>query len=112
MALVLFFIVLATMLAVLIMSNAAQLARTTRHEHEEIIIRQMIESGRDWIAVHKTSTEFAAVTLPADSIVPESVRGEIQISRDAGHPESVKISASLRFSTHEVRRVARFRIST
>ena len=107
----LFCIVLTTALAVVIMTNTTQLVRITQHEHEEIVLRQMIDSGKEWMSAQAASTQASPMTLPVSAIVPENMSGEVRIDRDSKDPNLVVVIAILRNSTHEARRTARFRMA-
>lgn len=104
----LFFIVLATGLSVLIMANTAQLVRTTRNEHEAILLRQLSDSGQAWVRVHGAVNANAPVRLNGSGIVPESITGEVEINSDTEAADVVIVTAHLRLPAREVSRITRF----
>ncbi|MBI1826347.1 MAG: hypothetical protein HY287_15480 [Planctomycetes bacterium] len=108
----LLFIVLATALSALIMANTAQLVRTTRQEHEEIVLRQLIDSGRAWFNVHGAMDPNASITLEGNAIVPENMIGEVTIRVDGKTPNVVIVTAHLRIAEHIISRTARFRTAS
>lgn len=105
----LLFIVLATALSVLIMANTAQLVRTTRHEYEEIMLRQLIDSGRAWVNVHGALNPNASITLKGDAMIPENMIGDVTIRIDGKTPNLAIVTANLRFTEHTIYRTVRFR---
>jgi len=109
--LALFFIVVATSLAALIMANSSQLIRTTRHEHEAMVLRQLIDSGRDWVLTSDGPQLEALVTLSGAGIVPEGSSGEVYVRRDDDAPGMMIITAEVAFPRHKLTRTTRFRLS-
>jgi hypothetical protein len=107
--LALFFIVVATSLATLIMAGSAQLMRTTRYEHESILIRQLTDSGRAWVLAHKGLQADIPVTLRGEGLLPEGTSGEVRIALDREAPEVFIVTAIVRLSGHEMSRSTRFR---
>ena len=108
--LALFFIVVATSLATLIMAGSAQLIRTTRFEHESILIRQLTDSGRAWVLAHKGLQPNILVTLSGEGLLPEGVSGEVRISPDKDAQDVFIVTVIVRFSGHDMSRTTRFRI--
>jgi hypothetical protein len=106
--LAIFFIILASSLAVLVMAGSVQLVRTTRHEHEVILLRQLTDSGKAWVHAHRGVRSDAEVTLSGKDILPEGMTGEVKISLNAALPEAITVTAKLRFSGREVSRTTRF----
>lgn len=80
--LVLFFIVLAGGLAVLMSGSASRLARTTRSQHETMLLRQLVESGNDWLRAHEESIGQATVALDGSGILPDGLSGRVTLTGD------------------------------
>ena len=107
--LAIFFIVVATSLATLIMASSAQLIRTTRFEHEAILVRQLTDSGRAWVRAHKGLQPNAPVTLSGNALLPEGSSGEVQIGRDKEAHDVFLITTIVRLSGRDLSRTTRFR---
>jgi hypothetical protein len=95
--LALFFIVVATSLATLIMANSTQLMRMTRHEHEMMILQQLTDSGWDWVQAQNGLKLDSAVTLSGEGIVPDGCSGEVHLSPDHQTDDRIIITAEVRF---------------
>ena len=106
--LVLFFIVLATALAVLLTANSARIVRTTRNEHESMLLRQLTDSARSWVQVHGGPHADAPVTLDGKDIGPEGSSGEVRINVDERSPNVIVIRAQLTFTGRQVVRTTRW----
>lgn len=101
--LALFVIFLASSLAVLIMAGSSQLVRTTRHEHESILIHQLLDSGRAWVRAHQALPADAQITLSGKDILPEGISGEVRISSSTEQAGAIVITAKIIFLGREVR---------
>ncbi|MFH1107575.1 MAG: hypothetical protein V1790_00030 [Planctomycetota bacterium] len=108
MVLVLFFIVLATALAVLLTANSARIVRTTRNEHESMLLRQLTDSARAWVQVHGGPHADTPVTLDGKDIGPEGSSGEVRINVDGQSPNVIVIRAQLTFTGRQVVRTTRW----
>ncbi|MHC4696767.1 MAG: hypothetical protein ACYTFA_08505 [Planctomycetota bacterium] len=108
--LVLLYLALASSLMVLITAGSVQLVRTTRHEHESILLRQLTDSARAWGRVQRDLPPDTHVTLSGGNIPPEGVSGEVRISVDTETPDAVVIRAQLSFPDREVVRTTRFAV--
>jgi hypothetical protein len=106
--LAIFFIFLATSLATLIMAGSAQLIRTAGHEHEAILLRQMIDSGRAWALSH-TPRPAAPVALSGADLLPEGSSGEVRIDFDPNAGDVV-VTAALKRNSRELSQTSRFRL--
>ena len=106
--LVLFFIVLATALAVLLTANSARIVRTTSNEHESMLLRQLTDSARAWVQVHGGPHADAPVTLDGKDILCEGSSGEVRINVDEQSPNVIVIRAQLTFTGRQVVRTTRW----
>lgn len=108
MLLVILYIALASSLLVLVMAGSVDLVRTTRHEHESILLRQLTDSGQAWVRAHGVPDRDKPVTLVASTILPEGVSGIVKISLVAQTPDVVSISVRASFPDRELTRTTRF----
>ena len=108
MVLVLFFIVLATALAVLLTANSARIVRTTRNEHESMLLRQLTDSARAWVQVHGGPHADTPVTLDGKDILLEGSSGEVKINVDEQSPNVIVIRAQLTFTGRQAIRMTRW----
>ena len=106
--LVIFFIVLASSLTVLVMASSVQLVRTTRHQHESLLLRQLTDSARAWARAHSNMRTDDSVTLRGEGILPEGVSGAVEITVDGELPNVVVIRAQVSFPGRESARTTRF----
>ena len=106
--LVILFIALASSLLVLVMAGTVDLVRTTRHEHESILLRQLTDSGHAWVRAHGVPEHDEAVTLDASTILPEGVSGAVKISLKKQTPNVVFISVRAGFPDRVLARTTRF----
>jgi hypothetical protein len=102
--LALFVIFLASALAALIMAGSSQLVRTTRHEHQSILIRQLLDSGKAWVRAHPGVLPNTPITLSGGSILPDGVSGEIRITNGTAPSTPVLITARISFPGREARK--------
>jgi hypothetical protein len=107
--LALFFIVVATSLATLVMANSSQLIRVTRHEHEVILLRQLTDSGWAWVRGNKDWNAGAPVTLRADGILPDGISGDVVIRLDEKAQDILHVTARIRLSNHDISQTTLFR---
>jgi len=108
----LFFIVLATSLAALVAAGGVQLTRTTRHEHEKLLLQQLTDSARAWVEVQKRVHVDAPVMLDPTTILSEDVEGRITITVDPHARGVLVIHAQISFSGRDVSRTSRFIMSS
>jgi len=106
--LVLFFIVLATALAILLTANSARIVRTTRNEHESMLLRQLTDSAREWVGAHGGPHADTPVTLDGKDIGPEGSSGAVTINVDERSPNVIVIRAQLTFTGRQVVRTTRW----
>lgn len=106
--LVIFYLALASSLMVLVTASSVQLARTTRHEHETILLRQLTHSARAWVRAQGGLHRDAPVTLSGADILPEGTSGEVRISVSGEFPDVVVIRAQLSFPNREAVLTTRF----
>lgn len=106
--LVLFFIVLATALAVLLTANTARIVRTTRNEHESMLLRQLTDSARAWAAARGGPQADSPVTLDGKDILLEGTSGEVRINVEEQSPNVIVIRAQLTFTGRQVVRTTRW----
>jgi hypothetical protein len=102
--LALFVIVLASALAALIMAGSSQLVRTTRHEHESILTRQLLDSGKAWVRAHPGVLPDTQITLSGGPILPDGVSGEVRITNGTAPSTPILITATISFPGREVRK--------
>jgi hypothetical protein len=108
--LTLFFIVVATSLATLIMSNSSQLIRTTRHEHEAILLRQLTDSALAWARANDSLIPDAPITLNGEELLPEGISGEVCVNLDDKLQGVIVVTANIKFPGHDRSRTTRFRL--
>ena len=106
--LVLFFIILATSLTILVTASSVRLVRTTRHEHESILLRQLTDSAASWVRVHGGPPGNTSVTLHTEEIYPQGTSGTVEISMDTKAPGVVVINAKMSFPSRTVSRTTKF----
>ncbi|MHC5110988.1 MAG: PilX N-terminal domain-containing pilus assembly protein [Planctomycetota bacterium] len=111
MVLVLLFIVLVTALSVLVMGTTTQLVRTTRNEHEAIILRQMADCGLAWIRTKESALERGPVRLDADGMIPMDGVGQVTITKDSRHPDKAVIVAELTINHRRMSRTSTISLS-
>jgi len=107
--LVLFVIVLASALAVLATRYSVELARTTRHYHESILLQQMIDSAQAWLAETPNWREHVPVDLAFIADVTTGAGGDVRIDRDDDKPDMVIVTARLSLIDRELSRTVRFK---
>ena len=105
---VLFFIVLATALAVLLTANSVRLVRTTRNEHESMLLRQLTDSARAWVGAHGGPHAVTPATLDGKDILLEGSSGEVTINVDGQFSNVIVIRAQLTFTGRQVVRTTRW----
>ena len=108
--LALFCIVLASALAVLIMAGTTQLMRTSRSEHESILVRQLTDSAWAWVLARKGLESDTPVALGGEGLLPEGVSGEVRISPAEETQDIFVVAVIVRFRAHQVLRTTRFRL--
>lgn len=108
--LAIFCIFLASALAALIMAGTTQLMRTSRSEHEMILVRQLTDSAWTWILAHKGLESSTPVTLGGKGLLPEGVSGEVRISHAEETQDLFDVAVIVRFSAHHVLRTTQFRL--
>lgn len=108
--LALFFIVVTTSLATLILANSSQLIRTTRNEHEELILRQLTDSGWAWVLTQEGRKWDSTVTLPGEGVVPDGSQGKVSLALDDSAQGVVVITVEVAFPRHKLSRTTRFRL--
>ena len=108
--LALFFIVVATSLAALIMAGSSQLIRTTRHQHESAVLQQLTDSGWDWLVAQGGRNLEFPVTLSGAGIIPDGSSGEIRLRLDGDAPGLVNITAEVTFPRRKLSRTSQFRL--
>ncbi len=106
--LVLFFIVLATALAVLLTANSVRFVRTTRNEHESMLLQQLTDSARAWVGIHGGPHAGTPVTLDGKDILLEGTSGEVKINVDGQVPNVIVIRAQLTFTGRQAVRTTRW----
>ncbi len=106
--LAIFFIMMASALAVIIMASTVQFARTTRHENQLILLRQLIDSANEWVQARGGLPIGTPVTLSGDGILPENVSGQVTIGIDDELQNVIVITAKLRSSGHVANQTARY----
>ena len=106
--LVIFYLALASSLMVLVTASSVQLARTTRHEHEAILLRQLTHSARAWVRAKGGLRPDAPITLSGANVLPEDISGEVRMSVSGELPDVVVIRARLSFPNREAVRTTRF----
>ena len=112
--LVLFFLVLAGSLSFLVTASSVQLVRTTRHEHESIVLRQLADSAEAWVSQHgglpggDKSHSWASVTFHAGEILPEGICGSVRIRVDGELQNILVIRAQLSLPGRVASRTTRF----
>ena len=106
--LVILFIALASSLLVLVMAGSVDFVRTTRHEHESILLRQLTDSGHAWVRAHGAPEHDEPITLDASMILPEDVSGAVKISLAGQAPHVVSISVRASYPDRELVRTTRF----
>lgn len=92
--LVLFFVALAGGLAVLMSGSASRLARTTRSQHETMLLRQLMESGKEWVRAHEEFAGEATTALDGSGILPDGLAGRITLTGDVA-TDRIRIQAEL-----------------
>ena len=107
--LVVFFIFLASALAVLVTANTVQLCRTTRHYHESILVRQVADSAHDWLAARSNWRADVPVVLDIKDTLGHGARGRVRIRADDERPEVVVVSVRLTLVNRQLSRTIRFR---
>ncbi len=106
--LAIFSIVLASSLTVLVMAGTAQLVRSTRHHHEEILLRQMTDSAFAWVRAHPRLDLTAPVQLDASRILPDDMPGSITLSIENEAPNLILVASQFAVSGKNVKRSSRF----
>jgi len=89
--LVLFVIVLASALAVLATRYSVELARTTRHHHEAILLQQMTDSAEAWLIARRAEAPPTSVRLDAAGILPDGMSGQVTISPGTDRADTVTV---------------------
>lgn len=92
---VLLAITLATALAVLAASSSTQLARTTRSEHESIMLRQLNYSAHAWIRESHDHLKELPLVMPAGDLLPEGATGTVTVTRHETRPDLLVYTAKI-----------------
>ena len=108
--LVIFVIFLAGVLAVLATAYSGQLARTTRHHHQSIVLRQMADSAYAWLAAQPDWRTAVPTVLDMKRLVPEGTSGTIHIRADETDPDVAVIAAELTTAHREGRLTTSFKL--
>lgn len=105
---VLYFLVLVGSMAVLIMGNTSQLARTTRHAHEMVLLRQLVDSGKAWADAQAALLPGVVTTLSGSGILPPDATGAIRITRPKDAPDAILVTAELNWPGRKLRKESAF----
>jgi len=106
--LVVFFLFLAGTLSVLITANSVQLLRTTRDDHESILLRQMADSAYAWVAARPNWREVLPVELGMTGALSDGSSGSIRIQVDEQRSGGVVVEARLTLIDRHLSRTTRF----
>jgi len=107
--LVVFFIFLAGALSVVITANSVQLVRTSRNDHESILLRQMADSAHAWLAARPNWREEVPVVLDMTGTLLNGASGQVRIHTDEETPEVVVVNVRLILTDRRLSRTVRFR---
>jgi len=99
---------MASALAVIIAASTVQFAKTTRNEHELILLRQLIDSAQAWVQARGGLPIGAPVTLDGEGVLSENVSGQVTIGFDENLQNVVVLSAEIHLSDRVINQTARF----
>jgi Tfp pilus assembly protein FimT len=105
--LLIFFIVLVAALAALMAASTSQLVRTTRYEHESIVVRQLAESAFALVRTRTESPAMEPITLGGIDVLPDGTTGEVHVARTGDPNGQISVSVQARFASRSIERVFR-----